>query len=143
MRPGYLSDYEGIVAFREDPVAAAIRADQTAARHVVDKAHDYQSALARGNAGEIASTKAALRQAWETDVRRRGGKPEDFIPNYPHADPVIVQHTFLGEVEKAKKKIKLLKLITWGLTGMFLYSAIKTLLDPDVQTGVQTITVTG
>lgn len=104
MRPGHLGEYlEGIVAFREDPAAAAARANQTAARHVMDRAHDYQSALARGSATEIAATKAALRQAWETDVRRRGGKPEDFIPNYPHADPVIIHHTFLGE-EKTKTK---------------------------------------
>lgn len=98
MRPGYLADYEleGIVAFREDPIAAAIRADQTAARHVMDRAHDYQTALSQGNAANIAATKAALRQAWETDVRRRGGKPEDFIPDYYNADPVIIQHTFLG-----------------------------------------------
>jgi len=133
MRPGYLSDYDGIVAFREDPVAAAIRADQTAARHVVDMAHDYQSALARGNASEIAATKASLRQAWETDVRRRGGKPEDFIPNYPNADPVIIQHTFLGEVEKAKKQIQIVKLLTWSLIGLFFYSSVKALTDPNIK----------
>lgn len=120
MRPGYLNDYEGVVAFREDPVAAAIRADTTAARHVVDKAHDYQSALARGDTTEIAATKASLRQAWETDVRRRGGKPEDFIPNYPHADPVVVQHAFFGEKKnthwwKFVSLAALLYLLGWRL----------------------------
>lgn len=74
----------------EDPIGAAVRANVTAARNVTDTAHDYQSALASGNKAAINSAKAAFRQAWESDVRRRGGRPEDFIPNYPNADPIPV-----------------------------------------------------
>lgn len=57
-RPGYLNGLEGIVVHREDPVGAAIRADQTAYRHVIDR-QDYQSALARSDAKAIATTRAA------------------------------------------------------------------------------------
>ncbi len=70
----------------EDPVGAAMRANVTAERHVMDTAHDYHSAMAQGNKAAAAAAKAKFRQAWETDVRRKGGHPEDFIPNYPGAD---------------------------------------------------------
>jgi len=118
-RPGYLN---GVVAHREDPVGAAIRADQTAYRHVVDRQHDYQSALARGNENEIAATRAALRQSWETDVRRHGWKPEDHIPNYPHPP----QHGFFGE----EKAMTITKLLGFAMAAYFVWIIIGTLSSP-------------
>jgi len=122
-RPGYLNRLEGVVAHREDPIGAAIRADQTAYRHVVDRQHDYQGALARGDANEIASTRAALRQAWETDVRRHGWKPEDHIPNYPNPP----QHGFFGEGKKAMAVTKLLGL---AMAAYFVWIVFGTLSSP-------------
>lgn len=75
-------------AHREDPVSAAIRSNITAERHVVDAARDYRSAVASGNKAAAAAAQAKFRQAWETDIRRKGGHPEDFIPGYPNYDPV-------------------------------------------------------
>jgi hypothetical protein len=108
---------------REDPVSAAIRSDITAERHVVDTAHDYRSAVARGNTAEAAAAKAKLRQAWETDVRRKGGHPEDFIPNYPNYDPLPVQTSFFfGDTEKG---IINARSITLGIVAYILWVAIK------------------
>lgn len=77
----------------EDPysqVEAAMRADLTSQRHVMQAAHDYQSARARGDKSALKAAESRLRQMWESDVRRRGWKPEDFIPNYPHYTPLPV-----------------------------------------------------
>jgi hypothetical protein len=86
---------------REDPVGAAMRANTTAARQVSDAAFDYNSAVSRGNTAEIAAAQGAFRQAWESDVRRRGGHPEEFIPNYTGRNivPSMLPHGFFGQTE--------------------------------------------
>jgi hypothetical protein len=90
----------------EDPmkeIASAMRSARTAERHVVDRARDYRSAVARGNKAEIDAAAAALRSAWEQDIRLKGGKPEDFIPNYPHYDVSPVYHVGpFGEIKTSK-----------------------------------------
>lgn len=109
---------------REDPVSAAIRSDITAERHVVDAAHDYRSALARGDTSGAAAAKAQLRQAWETDVRRKGGHPEDFIPNYPNYDPVPVSGGFFfGQTEE--KGLITPKSIALGVAAYLVWTAFR------------------
>lgn len=108
----------------EDPISAAIRSDITAERHVVDAAHNYRSAVARGNKAEAAAARARLRQAWETDVRRKGGHPEDFIPNYPNYDPVPVQAPFFfGDADETS--IITPKSIALGVIAYILWLAVK------------------
>lgn len=91
--------------------AAAMRATVTAERRVMEEAHNLQSALARGDTAGAAASRAALRQAWETDVRRKGGYPQDFIPDLPHAQVVPVFPAFYGYGDVAKKKKKFQRLI--------------------------------
>jgi hypothetical protein len=86
-------------------MAAAMRASRTAERKVIDKSFDYQSALARGDTKGAAAAKAALRQAWEVDVRRKGGRPEDFVPGYPHYNIAPVQTGFFGDASDTESKI--------------------------------------
>lgn len=93
----------------EDPmkeIASAMRASRTAERHVVDRAHDLQSAVVRGNKAEITAARQAFRQAWEADVRRKGGKPEDFIPGYPDYTPTPV--SVFGAIDNKKSLIGVL-----------------------------------
>lgn len=78
-------------------ISAARRALRTGERHVMDAAHDLESAKARGNAAEIAAAEVRLREMFEADVRRKGGRPEDFIPGYPDYIPVPVYNAFFGE----------------------------------------------
>lgn len=103
----------------EDPVGAAIRADASSYRRVIDTAHDYRGAAASGNKAEAAAAKAAFRQAWESDVRRRGGRPEDFIPDYPNVDPIPVGgplpgvwNYFFGQTSQAPDKNPIVRLMT-------------------------------
>ena len=74
----------------EDPVGAAMRADVGSKRRVADAAFDYRSAVARGDKTAIKNAQQAFRQAWESDVRRHGGQPQDFIPNFVNANLVPV-----------------------------------------------------
>jgi len=104
---------------REHPgkqAEAAMRATITAERRVAEEAHNLQSALARGDKTAAEAARKALRQAWETDVRRKGGHPEDYIPDLPHADVVPIFHTFHG-YGKTKKKLGGLLLL--GLVGFW------------------------
>lgn len=50
----------------------------------------------RGDTAGEAAARAALRQAWETDVRRKGGYPQDYIPNLATAQVAPIFHTFYG-----------------------------------------------
>jgi len=84
--------------------AAAMRAHATAERRVADEAHNLQSALARGDTAGAQASRAALRQAWETDVRRKGGHPEDYIPDLPNAQVIPIFNTFYGYGEETAKK---------------------------------------
>ena len=93
---------EGWATHAEHPgaqMAAAIRASRTAERRVADKAFDYQSALARGDVKGARAAQAALRSAWEVDIRRKGGRPEDFVPGYPdyNVNVAPVQVGFFGD----------------------------------------------
>lgn len=94
------------VANKEDPVSAAIRSDITAARNVADAAHNYQTALAQGDNTQIKYAQQAFRQAWESDVRRHGGHPEDFIPDYHNAtlEPGI-PYGFFGQSSNKSQSI--------------------------------------
>ena len=107
-----MSYFNAFTPYREDPVGAAIRADVSSQRRVVDSAHDYQSAIARGDTTGAAALQSKFREAWETDVRRRGGKPEDMIPGYPDYTPTPVAVSpapwgFFGEQEQMSS-VKLL-----------------------------------
>lgn len=88
--------------------AAAYRATKTAERRVVDASFDYQNALLTGDQKKIDAAQAELRAAYETDVRRKGWKPEDYAAGYPNYDvmPVV---TF-GDTLKSSKWLHLLLL---------------------------------
>jgi len=91
----------------EDPLAelaAAQRASVTAERHVVDAARNYERAVSRGNTAQIAATKAAFRQAFETDIRRKGLNPEEVFPGYQQLDPVPVSTFFGSELKWSRTK---------------------------------------
>tara|TARA_Y100001935_G_C17231904_1_gene470865 strand:- start:45 stop:428 length:384 start_codon:yes stop_codon:yes gene_type:complete len=69
----------------EDPIGAAMRADVGSKHRVADAAFDYRSAIASGDKTAIKNAQQAFRAAWESDVRRHGGQPQDFIPDYLNA----------------------------------------------------------
>jgi hypothetical protein len=93
----------------EDPVGAAMRADVGSKRRVADAAFDYRSAVARGDKAAIKSAQQAFRQAWESDVRRHGGQPQDFIPDFenanivPGAYPLPPPGGWFGQTENPQK----------------------------------------
>lgn len=92
--------------------AAAMRANLTAERRVMEEAHNLQSAKARGDKAGIVAAQAALRQAWETDVRRKGGHPEDFIPDLPNAKVVPIYSFYgYGDIKTTGKKLLIMAII--------------------------------
>jgi hypothetical protein len=116
---------KGWDTYREDPVAAAARAHQTAQRRVVDTAHDYHSALARGDTATAEALRSKFREAWETDVRRRGGKPEDMIPGYPDYEPTPVAVPSWGFFGDSEKQTPVIKLIVVATVFYFLWTYFK------------------
>jgi len=62
-----------------DEIAAANRAIVGGERQVLDAEFAHRMALSRGNPAEIFATENRLREALEVDIRRKGGRSEDFL----------------------------------------------------------------
>jgi len=95
----------------DDERAAAVRALRTGERHVVDAAYGLQSAIARGKRSEIEAAQARLREAYESDIRRKGGRPEDY-----YGSPGF----FFGNSENFKKINGLIIISLTALTLLIL-----------------------
>ena len=72
---GWSKDSDGV----GDEIAAANRAITSGERRVMDANFAYRMALARGNSAEIFSAENKLKEAVETDIRRKGGRHEDIL----------------------------------------------------------------